>query len=277
MRVVVTGAAGLLGRHVAAACQAAGHRVLGVDVGPQPPGRDRVTADLCDLGAAVQALAGAEAVVHCAAIPRPGAVPAAEIWRVNMATAYAVTEAARIVGAPIFVQASSFSVLGYPFAPVLPEPRRLPLDEAEPAAPQDIYGTTKWLAEELIEAAVRAGAFRAVSLRLPWIHTAESFARDVVPRRRLPAAAADSLVVGRCGRCRPGLCRGAELARGGPSSLLCHRRQQLFPAPQPRSRGRGLWRGRCPGARPWRARQPDLGCAGGGGTGLSAGGGLARL
>jgi nucleoside-diphosphate-sugar epimerase len=95
------------------------------------------------------------------------------------------------VGAEIFVQASSFSVLGYPFAPVLPVPRRLPIDESHPVAPQDIYGTTKWLAEELIDAAVRGGAFRAVSLRMPWIQTAATFWRDIGPRRLTPAAGAD--------------------------------------------------------------------------------------
>ena len=192
MRVVVTGAAGLLGRHVAAACLAGGHDVLGIDAAPQPAaGWDRVTADLADLGTAAQLMRGAGAVIHCAAIPRPLGVAPAEVYRVNMATVYAVAEAARICGVGLLLYASSFSVLGYPFAPRLPVPRAVPIDEDHPVAPQDIYGTTKWLGEELIEAMVRQSAFRAISLRMPWIQTPESFARDILPRRDTPAAAAD--------------------------------------------------------------------------------------
>lgn len=191
MKVVVTGAGGLLGRHVATACTEAGHHVVGVDLAVQTGDWEAVSTDLCDLAATVQVFAGADAVAHCAAIPRPTGRAAAEVYRVNMATIYAATEAARIVGVGTFVQASSFSVLGYPFAPVLPVPQRLPIDESHPVAPQDVYGTTKWLAEELIDAAVRSGAFRAVSLRMPWIQTAATFWRDIGPRRLTRAASAD--------------------------------------------------------------------------------------
>ncbi|MCC7319660.1 MAG: NAD(P)-dependent oxidoreductase [Rubellimicrobium sp.] len=196
MKVVVTGAAGFLGRHVADACAAAGHRVTGIDLAPRPDADwPMLTADLSDPAAAARAFDGAfdgaEAVCHCAAIPRPTGRAASEVFRVNMASIHAATEAARNAGARLFVQASSFSVLGYPFARTLPRPRRLPIDESHPAAPQDIYGTTKWLAEELIDAAVRAGDFRAVSLRMPWIQTAATFHAQVGPRRGTAAAAAD--------------------------------------------------------------------------------------
>lgn len=192
MKVVVTGAAGLLGRHVAAACLARGHQVTGIDARDQPAGGwARVTADLADLGAAVQLFCGADAVLHCAAIPRPSGVAPAQVWQVNMATIHAAAEGARLAGVGLFVQASSFSVYGYPFAAQLPVPQFLPLDESHPVAPQDIYGTTKWLGEELVEALVRQGAFRAVSLRMPWVQTPDSFGRDILPRRAGPDAAAD--------------------------------------------------------------------------------------
>lgn len=193
MRVVVTGAAGLLGRHVAATCVVRGHEVTGIDSARQPEDSSwtHLVADLTDLTATAALFKGAEAVLHCAAIPRPTGTSAAEVWRVNMSTIYNATESARLAGAGLFVYASSFSVLGYPFAQELPVPRFLPLNETHPVAPQDIYGTTKWLGEELIEALVRQNAFRAVSLRMPWIQTPESFPRDIVPRRQTTAASAD--------------------------------------------------------------------------------------
>ena len=192
MRVVVTGAAGLLGRHVAGGGADAGYAVTRIDLGvPPSAGLTRPSADLTDLGAAVQLFTCADAVVHCAAIPRPTGVAPVEVYRVNMAAMYAAVEGARLCGAGLFVYASSFSVLGYPFARTLPVPRFLPLDETHPVAPQDIYGTTKWLGEELLESFVRQNALRAVSLRMPWIQTPESFFRDIGERRRTPSACAD--------------------------------------------------------------------------------------
>ena len=73
MTIVVTGSSGLLGRHVAAALIEAGHDVTGVDTAPPPvPNAWRhISADLTDLGSAVELIRDAEAVVHVAAIPRP--------------------------------------------------------------------------------------------------------------------------------------------------------------------------------------------------------------
>ena len=71
--VVVTGASGLLGSHIVAELLHAGREVRAVDIRPGNPSPDCpfLIADLTELGAAVQALAGAEAVIHTAAIPRP--------------------------------------------------------------------------------------------------------------------------------------------------------------------------------------------------------------
>ena len=187
MKVVVTGSSGLLGRHVAAALVENGHDVLGIDVAAPSPGSPwrHVTADLTDLGQALQLVRDAEAVAHIAAIPRPTGLAAGHVFRTNMAACYNVVEAAVLSGAARVVYASSMSVLGYPFfeQPVVPE--YLPFDAAHPAAPQDAYALSKWLGEEVVAAAVRRRPeLSAVSLRMPWIQTAETFPRDVVGRRR---------------------------------------------------------------------------------------------
>ncbi|MDQ2093598.1 NAD-dependent epimerase/dehydratase family protein [Rhodalgimonas zhirmunskyi] len=192
MKVIVTGAAGMLGRHVAAAYVDAGHDVLGLDVRDHPAAAwSHVITDICDLGNAVQLFDGADAVAHCAGLPRPIGFSPSDVYKTNMASIYATVEAARLCGVGLFLYASSISVLGYPFAKRCPIPHYLPVDEDHPIAAQEIYGTTKWLGEELIEATVRAGGFRAISLRMPWVQTCDSFARDVVPRRESADAAAD--------------------------------------------------------------------------------------
>jgi nucleoside-diphosphate-sugar epimerase len=194
MMVVVTGAAGLLGNHVAGALRRAGHEVRGVDIAPAAAGEPPVLrADLTRLGEAIEALAGAEAVVHAAAIPRPVGVTAEVVFRTNVLAAYNVVDAAVLHGARRLVSASSFSVLGFPFNPSPLRPRYLPVDEAHPLAPQEAYGLSKLATEEIVAAATRRSDLAAVSLRMPWIQTPASFALDVAPRRGDPRIAAANL------------------------------------------------------------------------------------
>jgi len=196
MKVVVTGSSGLLGRHVAAALAGAGHAVLGLDMAPPPAsaGWDHVTADLTDLGPTLQLVRSADSVIHLAAIPRPTGLPGGQVFKTNMAAVYNVVEAAVLNGATRLVYASSMSVLGYPFFETPIEPTYVPFDAAHPVAPQDAYALSKWLGEEVVDAAVRRRpALSAVSLRMPWIQTAATFAREVVARRARAALVARDL------------------------------------------------------------------------------------
>jgi nucleoside-diphosphate-sugar epimerase len=107
------------------------------------------------------------------------------VFQTNMAACYNVVEAATLSGTPRLVYASSMSVLGYPFFEQPVVPQYLPFDSGHPTAPQDAYALSKWLGEEVVAAAVRRRPdLAAVSLRMPWIQTAETFGRDVVERRR---------------------------------------------------------------------------------------------
>jgi nucleoside-diphosphate-sugar epimerase len=150
-------------------------------------------ADLTNLGQAVQALEGASAVVHAAAIPRPTGRTSAEVFRTNVLAAYNVVEAALLRGVTRLVNASSFSVLGPPFNPCPMRPSYLPIDEDHPLAPQEAYALSKQLTEEIITAATRRSDLTAVSLRMPWIQTPESFDDDVVQYRGEPSVGAANL------------------------------------------------------------------------------------
>lgn len=79
MRVVVTGGSGKGGRWVVRDLREHGHDVLNVDLANDGGGNNRtIQADLTDLGQALELFAGADAVVHFAAIPASGIVAAAE-------------------------------------------------------------------------------------------------------------------------------------------------------------------------------------------------------
>jgi nucleoside-diphosphate-sugar epimerase len=194
MRVVVTGSSGLLGRHIVTALLEAGHEVTGVDTAPPPGDISRyVGADLTDLGAATEVVDGAEAVVHAAAIPRPTGRTARDVFSTNVAGTFNVVEAAVRAGVPKLVYASSYSVTGFPFNVTPVVPPWFPVDADWPAAPQDAYALSKWLGEEIIAAAVRRSGLAAMSIRMPWIQTPETFGRDVVPRRGDASVAARNL------------------------------------------------------------------------------------
>ncbi len=192
-RVLVTGSSGLLGRHVAASLVDGGHAVTGLDIGAPPDGAGwfHVTGEAGDLAVVAPLAKDMDALVHIAAIPRPTGRAAADVFRINMAAMYAAVEAARLCGVPRFVYASSFSVLGFPFFETPVVPAYLPIDEAHPIGAQDVYATTKWLGEELVESMVRRGAFSAVSLRMPWIQTPDTFHAAIGPRRLHADAARD--------------------------------------------------------------------------------------
>jgi nucleoside-diphosphate-sugar epimerase len=188
MTVAVTGAAGLLGKQVLHALGQSGIPCIGIDLPGRGAGRE---ADLADPDAARAALAGAEAIVHAAAIPRPGAVPPDRLLAINVGATWAVLAAAEALGIGRVVHASSFSVYGLPFAPAPVALRYLPLDEEHPVLPHEAYGLSKWLSEEAVEAWVRRTGGAAISLRMPWLQSPGTFASEVGPRRQTPESRLD--------------------------------------------------------------------------------------
>ncbi|WP_210490864.1 NAD-dependent epimerase/dehydratase family protein [Microvirga antarctica] len=192
MKVIVTGSSGLLGSHVATALCEAGHSVRGLDTVPprSPSAWTHITTDLRDLGTTLQLIRDVDAVAHVAGIPRPVGSAPATVFSTNMAINYSVMEAAVLNGATRFVYASSMSVLGYPFYEQPIRPSYLPLDSRHPIEAQDAYGVSKWLGEEMLDAAIRRRpGLSGVSLRMPWIQPPDGFLANVEARRARARAA----------------------------------------------------------------------------------------
>jgi nucleoside-diphosphate-sugar epimerase len=153
--VLVTGGSGKLGRACVRDLIEHGYDVTNVDLAPSPENLcPQVRADLADFGQALEALAGvderpsADAVVHLAAIPAPGLVPNAEVFRVNTLSTYNVFEAGRRLGIKNIVWASSETVLGLPFDT---PPPYMPIDELPPARPESAYSLSKLMGETMAE------------------------------------------------------------------------------------------------------------------------------
>ncbi len=148
MKVVVTGASGKAGRAVVRDLVEHDHDVLAVDLvsSPESPA-PTLLADLTEFGQTAECLAGAEAVVHLAAIPAPRIHTEETTFRTNMLSTYNVFEAARLLGLPRVVWASSETILGLPFE--REQPAYAPIDEEHPSYPQSSYALSKLLSEEL--------------------------------------------------------------------------------------------------------------------------------
>jgi UDP-glucose 4-epimerase len=182
MDVLVTGAAGLVGRAVVPVLRSAGHRVVTTDLPGAVPATD-VPADLADAGQ-VEALigeAGFHAVVHMAAIPSPRQRPPHVVFANNMMATFNVIEGCVRSGARRLVNISSVGVLGLHYATRRILPDYLPIDEMHPLRPQDPYGLSKLFGEQLCDAAVRRSELRCISLRPAWVQDAASYTADLGP------------------------------------------------------------------------------------------------
>jgi dTDP-L-rhamnose 4-epimerase len=124
MRILITGAAGFIGSHVADAALAAGHDVRGLDslapavhAGPPdywPAGAELVIADVRDPAAVRRALAGVDAVCHQAALVGLG-VDLSDLppyCDVNVTGTAVLLEAMGALGVPRLVLASSMVAYG---------------------------------------------------------------------------------------------------------------------------------------------------------------------
>ncbi len=160
MRVLVTGAAGFLGGHVARHLVTVGHEVRGFDAAPSSDtAYESVMGDLLDTDSVVSTAKGVDAICHLGAIgdvylatEQPQLAAA-----VNVTGSCNVAIAAAEAGAKV-VYASTWEVYG--------EPEYQPIDEDHPTNPDHPYNITKLAGEQLLLASGRLQGVPVTALRL---------------------------------------------------------------------------------------------------------------
>jgi UDP-glucose 4-epimerase len=170
--VLVTGASGLLGRHVSAAFADAGFTVTGADVvaaeRPQAPPTVITNLAFDDLSGLFDR--SPDVVVHAAAIPDLGRGRAEpDVLAENVSGTARLMFAALDAGVRRLIYVSSQSVLGLSRGPGVRPPARLPVDELHPCRPRDGYALSKKVGEDLAEILAERYDATITSIRLPVI------------------------------------------------------------------------------------------------------------
>jgi nucleoside-diphosphate-sugar epimerase len=148
VRVLVDGDRGYIGAVLIAFVQAAGHEVVGLDVGwydgcnfgPQPDGYEQRTGDIRDV--TPEDLEGFDAVIHLAAISNDpiGHLHPQATYGVNTHGTVHIAAMAKAAGVPRFLFSSSCSLYG--------AAGDKPVDETAQFNPVTPYGESKAMAEE---------------------------------------------------------------------------------------------------------------------------------
>lgn len=160
MRVLVTGAAGLIGSSVAARL-AKDHDVIGLDL--VPGNQVGVIADCRDVVEWRRPIGKVDAIVHVAALhaPHVGRRSDAEFRRANVESTSRLVEYALQAGASHFVLTSTTSLYGHALEPA---DEAVWVDEGLAPRPRDIYDETKLEAEQIVAAS--GSAMIVTSLRM---------------------------------------------------------------------------------------------------------------
>lgn len=164
--ILVTGAAGYIGSHIAFLLARANFRVVGIDLVPHPilsktPGIIMHQGNCADTSFVDNIFRkhGAQSIIHCASFIEVGesVINPDAYYQNNVATAHVMLNAARKHGARHVIFSSSCAVYG--------APQFLPLTEAHPTAPISPYGRTKRAIEWMMEDFSHAYGIKTIALR----------------------------------------------------------------------------------------------------------------
>lgn len=165
MNILVTGGQGKIGRFLVQELVGSSHRVTVLD---QIPGPERsvvkyLIGDIQDLGQVMEAMHGADAVIHLAAIHNPNIATTTMVYQTNVVGTFNVHHAAYRLGVKRVVSASSNAIVGWSYSDDF-MPDYLPIDENHPLRPVDVYGLSKEIGETIARSYALKG-LETVSLR----------------------------------------------------------------------------------------------------------------
>ena len=166
MKILVTGGIGKVGQWVVR--ELLNNPAHEVAVFDRVSGAERgavryIAGDVQDLGQVMEAMVGADSVIHLAAIHNPNITTASVTYQTNVVGTFNVHHAAFRLGVKRVVSASSNAAVGWSYSERF-VPDYLPIDEDHPLKPEDVYGLSKEIGETIARSYTRKGV-ETVSLR----------------------------------------------------------------------------------------------------------------
>lgn len=154
MQLLITGATGLIGSHLAGAARLQGHSVIATGLTNNGLEQQRrrslessgirvLVGELQDPGFARKVVAGCDAVIHLAAAQHEAGVPDDYFYRVNVDATRVLLDACVEAGVKRFLYGSTIGVYG--------QGRDTELNEQSVLQPSNIYETTKLAAEAVVK------------------------------------------------------------------------------------------------------------------------------
>lgn len=163
--VLITGGSGRLGRFLVDRLKDE-YALTVLDVRPSDvAGVKHSSISVTDLAGLRDAFAGIDAIIHLAAVPNPRTSTPEECFRVNTQGTWAVLQAAEDVGVKRVVVASSDSATGLHFNPENWAPAYLPVDEAHPLRPSEVYSLSKEVTESVAKCFAARGKLEVIVIR----------------------------------------------------------------------------------------------------------------
>ena len=176
-RIMLTGAAGLIGKEVTKGLVAAGNEVLATDLVKDDlsPAQKFVVGDLVSADFISQLDFHCDAIVHLGSIPRPTLASDEETLHNNVIGTYHVFATAVENNVPLVIYASSLSIYGFAWSTGT-SPDYVPVDEKHPLHHFESYALSKEVNERSADMWANRSETAFVGLRFPHTHTNSVFA-----------------------------------------------------------------------------------------------------
>lgn len=177
MKIIVTGAAGLIGKQIVTSLVAAGHQVVATDrVQIEPsPSVTTVIGDLTSPDFISQLDFSCDAVIHLGSVPGPLHDTDALVLQNNVMGSYQVFATAVAKKVPLVIYASSLSIYGTAWSGPWTSPEYAPFDEHHPLHHFESYALSKEVNERSADMWANRSNTAFVGLRFPHTNTAQVF------------------------------------------------------------------------------------------------------
>ncbi|MFD0678095.1 MULTISPECIES: NAD-dependent epimerase/dehydratase family protein [unclassified Paenibacillus] len=190
MKIGVTGANGRVGGYVVNELMEQGYEVKAItwQYWEQSP-IEQAQADMTSLEQVQRAVEGCDGIIHLAAYASPSGAVEPFVFQNNVMGTYNVLLASGLAGIRRVSVASSDCAFGITFSHKETKPLYLPMDELHPAAPDNCYGLSKMVGEQVAEGMSKRFDMSVASMRITHIIGEEEYGRnDYMKMRSNPEA-----------------------------------------------------------------------------------------